>query len=128
MWVCIILNTMIILAIYAVKPSLKEFFIYIVTQFTVFQFFTGGWLRGYGVGVPNGVLWTITVDIQFYILAVWLVKVLKNKSMKTWFLTIGGVALLSLLLERYKMMYPEILYKLLIVSIIPFLYIFLLFQ
>lgn len=36
-----------------------------------------------------------------------------------------GGALLSLLLEKYKMLYPEILYKLLIVSIIPFLYIFL---
>lgn len=91
MWVCIALNTMIILAIYAVKPSAKEFIIYIVTQFTVFQFFTGGWLSGYGVGVPNGVLWTIAVDIQFYVLAVWLAKVLKNKSMKTWVLAIGGV-------------------------------------
>lgn len=42
MWVCIAINTVIILIVNPYKPSLLDFLIYIITQFTVCQFFTGG--------------------------------------------------------------------------------------
>ena len=37
-------------------------------QASVAQFFNPAFLRGYGVGVLNGSLWTISVELQFYVL------------------------------------------------------------
>lgn len=125
MWACIAVNTALILLFYSTHPTIKELFIYVGTQLTVFQFYTGGWLRGYGVGVPNGALWTITVDIQFYLAAYFLVKWLKNRPLRNYIEIIfisGGV---SLLIEFFRGYIPPIIYKICKVSILPFLYIFL---
>lgn len=105
--------------------DLKDIVIYIGTQLTVFQFYTGGWIRDYGVGVPNGALWTITVDIQFYVAAIFLVRWLKEKGIKTWSTVIVLGMLLDLALEKGKGLYPEIGYKLLYCNLMPFLWIFL---
>lgn len=92
---------------------------------TVFQFYTGGWLREYGVGVPNGALWTITVDIQFYIAAIFLVKWMKGRKISTWGIVTALSMILDLVLEKGKGLYPEIVYKLLQCNLAPFLWIFL---
>ena len=127
LWVCIIINTILILCLYAVKPSLKESVIYFATQFTIGQFYTSSWLRGYGVGTPNGVLWTIGVDIQFYLVALLLAKRLKKCSLVKSLVLCGICTVLSFGIELANKtgMLPESLYKLLSVSIIPYLYIFL---
>lgn len=39
-----------------------------IAQISFFQFWTPDMLRSWGVGTPNGSLWTIPVEIQFYIL------------------------------------------------------------
>jgi peptidoglycan/LPS O-acetylase OafA/YrhL len=41
---------------------------WIVAQTTFVQFFNPDFMRGYGVGVLNGSLWTISVELQFYLL------------------------------------------------------------
>jgi peptidoglycan/LPS O-acetylase OafA/YrhL len=41
---------------------------WITAQSSVAQFFNPAFLRGYGVGVLNGSLWTISVELQFYVL------------------------------------------------------------
>lgn len=41
---------------------------WIAGQVSFFHFFTPGALRGYGLGNPNGSLWTIVVEIQYYAL------------------------------------------------------------
>lgn len=92
---------------------------------TAFQFYTGGWPRDYGVGVPNGALWTITVDIQFYIVAIFFAKWLKGRGIKTWGVVITLGMIFDLALEKGKGFYPEIGYKLLQCNLIPFLWIFL---
>lgn len=84
----------------------------------------GYWLTKYGVGVPNGSLWTITVDVQFYLSVYIIARFMKKKSMKFWTLVIFTFALVSLILEQLSPLMPEIAYKLLMVTIIPFLYIF----
>ena len=58
----------------------SQFFLWFVAQSTFFQFFNPDFLRGFGVGVLNGSLWTIALELQFYILTpilFWLVS--KNR-------------------------------------------------
>lgn len=125
MWICIIINTIIIIITYSSFPSFKDFVIYLSSQFTVGQFYTGSWLRGYGVGVPNGALWTISSDIQFYIIAILIAKIMKNKSLKVWLITVGSFALVSLGIGQCEAFIPAILYKIIMVVIVPYMYIFL---
>lgn len=125
MWICIILNTVIIMFLYSGFPSLKDFVIYAGSQLTVGQFYTGDWLRGYGVGVPNGALWTISSDIQFYIIAVLIARLMKKRSLKVWIAVVAAFAMLSLVLQYLSPYMPETLFKLIMVVIIPFMYIFL---
>ena len=123
MWICILLNTLIIFCIYALPP-IKDLFVYFFTQFTVFQFYTGDWLRGYGVGNPNGALWMISCMIQFYIIAIFIAKWMKSRSLKTWISVIILFAMVSLISAKLQGLFPEIIWKLYAVEIIPFLYIF----
>jgi peptidoglycan/LPS O-acetylase OafA/YrhL len=51
---------------------------WIFTQVTVFQFWTPDVLRSWGVGTPNGSLWTIPVELQFYIFLPIIVLTLKK--------------------------------------------------
>lgn len=49
-------------------PSIKVFFAWVVAQMTFVQFFNPAFMRDYGVGVLNGSLWTISVELQFYLM------------------------------------------------------------
>jgi peptidoglycan/LPS O-acetylase OafA/YrhL len=46
----------------------RVFALWVLGQATVVQFFNPDVLRGYGVGVLNGSLWTLAVEIQLYVL------------------------------------------------------------
>lgn len=121
-WACIVVNTVIIAVVYTTKPSLMEAAVYGVTQFFGLNFYTGGWLRGYGVGTPNGVLWTIPVQIQFFILAPLFYKFLKKRSVRGSLVLVGILTVLSILLERSAAFLPEIATKLIGVTVLPYLY------
>ena len=41
---------------------------WVLAQITIFQFYNPDFLRGFGVGVVNGSLWTIAVELQCYVL------------------------------------------------------------
>jgi len=41
---------------------------WVAAQLTIGQFYNPDFLRGYGIGVLNGSLWTIPVELQFYLL------------------------------------------------------------
>ena len=84
----------------------------------------GYWLQEYGVGVPNGALWTITVDVQFYLSVYVIAKFMEKRTLKFWMGTIVALSAVSLILEKLSPLIPEIAYKLLNVMIFPFLYIF----
>ncbi len=120
-WVCILINTVIIFILHDV-PSFQNGVIYFVTQFFGMNFYTGDWLRGYGVGTPNGVLWTIGVQLQFFILAPILYKLLHKLKLTKSIVFIGGLTVLSILIERCSGFMPEILYKLIGVTVVPYLY------
>lgn len=121
-WACIIVNTAVIAVFYPVRPSLKETVVYIVTQFSGLNFYTGSWLRGYGVGTPNGVLWTIAVQIQFFIIAPFIHRFLTRKGGYKGLQCVAGLTLVSVACNHLDGRIPEILWKLLGVTVIPYLY------
>ena len=54
----------------------------LIGQLTLFQFFTPDALRDFGYGCPNGSLWTIPVEIEFYIL-IPLILIMMGKKIST---------------------------------------------
>src|SRR5690606_19893364 len=47
---------------------MSEFIFWIVGQISFFQFYNPEFMREFGTGVLNGSLWTISVELQFYIM------------------------------------------------------------
>ena len=107
-------------------PQLKsrDLLLWSFGQITIFQYWTPDSLRSYGVGTPNGALWTIPVELQFYALLPLIYR---------WWKKVGVAALvvpfvLSILsyLTLFAM-YPAtaIAYKLFMVCVLPYLFNFL---
>ncbi|MDN3638507.1 acyltransferase [Simiduia curdlanivorans] len=49
-------------------PDIFQLILLTLSKVTIVQFYNPDYLRAYGDGVLNGSLWTITVELQFYIL------------------------------------------------------------
>jgi len=45
----------------------RSFFMWVIAQSTFIQFYNPSFMRGFGVGVLNGSLWTIPVELAFYV-------------------------------------------------------------
>jgi peptidoglycan/LPS O-acetylase OafA/YrhL len=52
----------------SVQVSIAGLFEWVLAQVSIGQFYNPDFLRNYGVGVLNGSTWTITVELQFYLL------------------------------------------------------------
>lgn len=57
----------IVLVYFNPQLKMKDLAIWALGQITIFQFYTPDALRFFGVGTPNGALWTIPVELQFYL-------------------------------------------------------------
>lgn len=70
LWVCLIV-TIATLAIFGFITRdfvfSKTFFAWLAGQVSFFQFYNPEQFRDFGIGVANGALWTITVELQFYV-------------------------------------------------------------
>lgn len=70
LWVCLIFA---IASVFVLKPevftgvSYSKFFTWVAAQVSIVQFYNPDFLRSYGLGALNGSLWTIPVELQFYI-------------------------------------------------------------
>jgi peptidoglycan/LPS O-acetylase OafA/YrhL len=58
------------------SPGKVAFWVF--SQISLFQFYNPDFMREYGVGVLNGSLWTISVELQFYMLVPLLYKFIIN--------------------------------------------------
>ncbi len=69
LWVCLIV-TLAVLGFFGFLGSdfvgSKTFAAWLAGQVSFFQFYNPEHFRGFGIGVANGALWTITVELQFY--------------------------------------------------------------
>ena len=84
LWVAVAVEIVVLLLLYHQPIDWPRLGLFAIGQATIFQFWTPVFLRGYGCGCPNGALWTITVLIQFYFLAYFIYKWLKNKRLYIW--------------------------------------------
>jgi peptidoglycan/LPS O-acetylase OafA/YrhL len=98
-----------------------EFFSWLMAQLTIVQFYNAEMFRGFGVGVINGSLWTISVELSFYIILP--ILFLLFKKQKFFFIVI---ALVSFFIWNYDLNNTKDVFinKLLHVSILPYIFLF----
>lgn len=101
-----------------------------LAQISIIQFYNPGFMRSYGTGVLNGSLWTIAVELQFYLLTpllYWLFKLKPNKGILTKLIFITLFFMIFHII-RYPFLQDfstHIGYKLFGVSFLPWFYMFL---
>ena len=104
LWVCLLITIILLLifgAIQAEDFSNKQLYFWLFGQLTFFQFYTPDLIRDFGVGTPNGSLWTITVEVQYY-LVLPIIFFLLTRIKKTLYKNIGlFVIILSSLIFAY---------------------------
>lgn len=109
LWVCTIFTALLLFAFGKVGSG-KDFITWFVAQITFFQFYASESLKTWGTGHPNGSLWSIAVEVQFY-LVLPLVLYVINLSKKKWVVNILLliVFLLSILVKHLIHTSPYIL-------------------
>ena len=131
LWVCFGLSLVSVYAVgYDRAPSLAEGIMWVACQLSVLQFYNPDFLRDYGVGALNGSLWTIPVEISFYAilpLIYWAIRVKRGRPGNKELFAIFGVCLIGSIawsLNRFGIEHVQ-LKKLVTVSVVPWLYMFL---
>jgi peptidoglycan/LPS O-acetylase OafA/YrhL len=80
LWVCLLMTLAALAAFGFLTGDFvlsKSFAAWLAGQVSFFQFYNPEHFRDFGIGVANGALWTITVELQFYLfipLFHWLVR------------------------------------------------------
>jgi peptidoglycan/LPS O-acetylase OafA/YrhL len=105
---------------------------WLCAQLSIAQFYNPDFLRGYGVGVLNGSLWTISVELQFYVVlpVMYLLLRLQRIPRRTGNVALGTLALVFLLVNQLyahgvALNTDGLAYKLVGVTFAPWLYMFL---
>lgn len=108
----------------------SQFWFWAFGQITIFQFYTPDFLRDFGVGTPNGSLWTIFVEFSFY-LFVPLVFWFRSKFRLNATYVLLGLAILSIAFNIWYQHYflfdvteGSIFVKLMKISLLPYLFYF----
>jgi len=128
LWLCFIL-TLILLIIFRTISASDLFSTtmlkWSIAQITFFQFWTPDILRSWGVGTPNGSLWTIPVEIEYYLLLPMIVLLFKNIKIITKLFFIAACSILFNAYLSYLGREEEVIVKLARVSVLPYFYCFL---
>ncbi len=114
----------LILVVFGFVTFNLHFFIWLLGQLTIVQFYNIDMFRGFGVGVINGSLWTISVELTFYILLPFLF-VFYQRNIVTRFVLLG-LSSASFMLWIYDVRSNKDLFvnKLIHSTIFPYLFIF----
>lgn len=102
--------------------TFKDFAVWTFTSLTFFQFYNPDFLRAYGVGAINGSLWTISVEIQFYILTPLLYILYKKHKRAS--ITAALILILANVGNTFLNDRSNIAIKLVEVSFAPWFYMF----
>src|SRR5690606_25016210 len=69
-WICLLVTLAVLAGFGFLTGDFVRsgtFWSWLAGQATFVQFFNPDQFRGFGIGVANGALWTITVELQFYV-------------------------------------------------------------
>lgn len=121
--ICFIVT--IITISFFIKLNGKEILIFSSLHTTFFQWYTPGFLRTYGTGAINGSLWTIIVELQFYLFTLIFYKKMKNLSIKKWIIIIGSFLFINIMLPMIEKFIPTFFYGLLLETFVLYIYIYL---
>lgn len=126
LWVAVIVELIILLALYHEPINWGQFGLFAFAQSTIFQFWTPNCLRAYGCGTPNGALWTIGVLVQFYIVAYFIYKLLHGRKLWIWIHVVIASVGLGCMTPIVDDCVPETMAKLYHQTLFPYLWMFLL--
>lgn len=90
LWVCLLISILLAVIIGNISFTFIQFFPWFLSQISFLQIYNPDFLREFGAGVLNGSLWTIPIELQFYItlpLLYWITQK-KNIDLKFIILTI----------------------------------------
>jgi len=130
LWFCLVISLLLILisGYQTTAFTYSDFSIWFLGQISFIHFYHPDFLKGFGIGVLNGSLWTIGIELQFYILTPLLYK---------WFFSKGNVnkkliililifMFINLWFYQYRADYRDLIaYKLFGVTFAPYFYMFL---
>ncbi|MGN0384903.1 MAG: acyltransferase family protein [Lachnospiraceae bacterium] len=126
LWIAFFLSLICIIVIgKEIRYSLKDISVWAIAQLTVFQFYTPATIGQYGVGNPNGALWTISMEIQMYVVIMLSWNWLKKQSTRMWIFLIGFALAMNIVFPYVRNKIPVMIFKLLNVTFLPYLYVFL---
>ncbi len=132
LWVQLAAGILLAAAFGAITPTVatsRSFFLWVLAQSSCIQFYNPAFMRSFGLGVLNGSLWTIPVELGFYLSLPILYAGFVNRVGRRW--ADGGLALLALASFTYwfelsTVADPESTWtKLQMVSPLPHLHMFL---
>ena len=126
LWGAVALGLLVMLVLYRQTLSLPQVGAFTLTQSTFLQFWTPDCLRGYGCGTPNGALWTICVQVQFYIVIWFAFKLLRKQKKVGWLVVMLTTMAVGALLPVLESRLPEIGCKLLQQTLLPYFWLFML--
>lgn len=134
LWLCLIVTIIVMWAsgyLASVEFDVQDFIRWIFWQSTIGQTYTIGMLHGFGHGgAPNGALWSIPVEMQFYIALPLIYMVLPRKSPRAFLAGLVIIVLAFALLSEWMVSSLDIHskwgFRLRVVTCLPYIYMFLL--
>lgn len=125
LWSCVLLSFAVVMAIgylSEAQVSFTSILVWLAGQMSFVQFYNPDFMRGYGVGVLNGALWTIAVELQFYVLVPFLYTLLVRSKLS--FVCLMAASIFVNLYVHHAIAPDSMYSKLIRVTFVPWVYIF----